>query len=41
MALVRLSYWDPLFPRDSYRLTFERLTEAMRERNACRPMADC
>ncbi|TWH86721.1 integrase-like protein [Sphingobium wenxiniae] len=40
MALMRLSYRDQLFPRDAYRLMFERLTDAMPERNACRLMVE-
>ena len=40
MALMRLSYRDQLFPREAYRRMFERLTEAMPERGACRLMVE-
>ena len=33
-------YRDQLFPRDAYRLTFDRLLEKLLERSACRLMVD-
>jgi hypothetical protein len=38
MALLNLVYRDQLFPREVYRLTFERLREQLSERAACRLM---
>jgi hypothetical protein len=40
MALLHLTYRDELFPREAYRRMFERLLEAMPERNACRLMVE-
>jgi len=40
MALLHLVYRDQLFPRDAYRLTFDRLLEKLPERSACRLMVD-
>src|SRR3546814_11435253 len=40
MALLQLTYRDQLFPRAAYRLMFERLLEAMSERDACRKMVE-
>src|SRR3546814_19277722 len=40
MALLQLTYRDQLFPREAYRLMFERLHEAMSERDACRKMVE-
>src|SRR3546814_18758504 len=40
MALLQLTYRDQLFPREAYRLIFERLLEAMSERDACRKMVE-
>jgi len=40
MALLNLVYRDQLFPRDAYRLTFDRLLEKLPERSACRLMVD-
>src|SRR3546814_17959743 len=40
MALLQLTYRDQLFPREAYRLMFERLLEAMSERDACRTMVE-
>ena len=40
MALLGLVYRDQLFPRDAYRLTFERLIAELPERQACRMMVD-
>jgi hypothetical protein len=40
MALLNLVYRDQLFPRDVYRLTFDRLLEKLPERSACRLMVD-
>lgn len=40
MALMRLTYREHLFPRDAYRLMFDRLIEAMPERDACRLMVE-
>ena len=36
MALVNLVYRDQLFPREAYRLTFERLRERLSDRAACK-----
>ena len=36
MALLNLVYRDQLFPRDAYRLTFERLHERLGDRPACK-----
>jgi transposase InsO family protein len=38
MALLNLVYRNQLFPRDAYRLTFERLLEKLPEKSACRLM---
>jgi hypothetical protein len=38
MALLNLVYRDQLFPRDAYRLTFDRLLEKLPEKSACRLM---
>lgn len=38
MALLNLVYRDQLFPREVYRLTFERLREKLADRAACRLM---
>ena len=38
MALLNLVYRDQLFPREAYRRTFERLTERLPARAACRTM---
>lgn len=38
MALLNLVYRDQLFPREVYRLTFERLREKVQDRAACRLM---
>ena len=38
MALLDLVYRDQLFPRDAYRLTFDRLLEKIPEKAACRLM---
>jgi hypothetical protein len=38
MALLNLVYRDQLFPREAYRLTFERLLEKIPEKSACRLM---
>jgi len=38
MALLNLIYRDQLFPREVYRLTFERLREKLPDRAACRLM---
>jgi transposase InsO family protein len=38
MALAGLVYRDALFPREAYRRMFERLSEQMPERSACRIM---
>jgi hypothetical protein len=38
MALLNLVYRDQLFPRDAYRLTFERLREKLPDKSACRLM---
>lgn len=40
MALLKLVYRDQLFPREAYRLTFDRLIEALPERAACRQMVE-
>ena len=40
MALVNLVYRDRLFPREAYRHTFDRLLEALPERQAARLMVD-
>jgi hypothetical protein len=40
MALLHLVYRDQLFPRDAYRLTFDRLLEKLTEKSACRLMVD-
>lgn len=40
MALLNLVYRAQLFPRDAYRLTFDRLIAQMPERPACRLMVD-
>ena len=40
MALLNLVYRAQLFPRDAYRLTFDRLIEGMPEKQACRLMVD-
>lgn len=40
MALLNLVYRAQLFPRDAYRLTFDRLIEGMPEKPACRLMVD-
>ena len=40
MALLNLVYRDQLFPRDAYRLTFDRLLEQLPEKSACRLMVD-
>ena len=40
MALLNLVYRDQLFPRDAYRLTFERLLEKLPETSACRLMVN-
>ena len=40
MALLHLVYRDQLFPRDAYRLTFDRLLEKLPEKSACRLMVD-
>jgi len=40
MALLNLVYRAQLFPRDAYRLMFDRLIEGMPERPACRLMVD-
>jgi len=40
MALASLVYRDQLFPREAYRLTFERLCEALPPRAACKVMVD-
>ena len=38
MALLDLVYRDQLFPRDAYRLTFDRMLEKLPEKSACRIM---
>ena len=40
MALLNLVYRDQLFPRDAYRLTFDRLLEQLPDKSACRLMVD-
>ena len=40
MALLNLVYRDQLFPRDAYRLTFDRLLEHLPDKSACRLMVD-
>ena len=40
MALANLVYRDQLFPREAYRLTFERLREALPLRAACKAMVE-
>ena len=40
MALLNLVYRDQLFPRDAYRLTFERLLEKIGEKPACQLMVE-
>lgn len=40
MALASLVYRDQLFPRQAYRLTFERLREALPVRAACKAMVE-
>ena len=40
MALLNIAYRDQLFPRDAYRLTFDRLLEKLPKRSACRLMVD-
>jgi transposase InsO family protein len=40
MALLNLVYRDQLFPRDAYRLTFDRMLEQLPEKSACRLMVD-
>jgi hypothetical protein len=40
MALASLVYRDQLFPRDAYRLTFERLRQALPLRTACKTMVE-
>jgi len=40
MALLNLVYRDQLFPRESYRLTFDRLCEALPPRQACKTMVE-
>lgn len=40
MALASLVYRDQLFPREAYRLTFERLREALPPRAACKVMVE-
>jgi hypothetical protein len=40
MALLSLVYRDQLFPREAYRLTFERLCEQLPERTACKTMVE-
>ena len=40
MALLNLVYRAQLFPRDAYRLTFDRLIEGMAEKQACRLMVE-
>lgn len=40
MALLNLVYRDQLFPRDAYRLTFDRLREQLPDKAACRLMVD-
>jgi hypothetical protein len=40
MALLNLVYRDQLFPREAYRLTFDRLCEQLPERAACKTMVE-
>jgi hypothetical protein len=40
MALLNLVYREQLFPRDAYRLTFDRLLEQLPDKSACRLMVD-
>ena len=40
MALLNLVYRTQLFPREAYRLTFDRLLEGMPDKAACRLMVD-
>ena len=40
MALLNLVYRAQLFPRDAYRLTFDRLIDGMAEKQACRLMVE-
>ena len=40
MALLNLVYRDQLFPREAYRLTFDRLLDKLLEKSACRLMVD-
>jgi hypothetical protein len=40
MTLLNLVYRDHLFPRDAYRLTFERLRERLGDRAACKLMVE-
>ncbi len=40
MALLNLVYRDQIFPREAYRLTFDRLLEQLPEREACKTMVE-
>jgi len=40
MALMNLVYRDQIFPREAYRLTFDRLVEELPERAACKIMVE-
>ena len=40
MALLNLVYRDQIFPREAYRLTFDRLLEQLSERQACKTMVE-
>jgi hypothetical protein len=40
MALLNLVYRDQLFPRQAYRVTFDRLCEALPPRLACKTMVE-
>jgi hypothetical protein len=40
MALMDLIYRDQLFPREAYRLTFDRLCEQLPPRTACKTMVE-
>ena len=40
MALLNLVYRDQIFPREAYRLTFDRLLEQLPERQACKSMVE-
>ena len=40
ISLLNLVYRDQLFPRDAYRLTFDRLLEKLPEKSACRLMVN-